>query len=463
MKKYFSSYWIRSAFYTFLQRFSLTFFGFANFVILFRNMHDTAQVGTWALFLTVTAIFESTKTGLLKNAHILYVTGSDDKHERAAVASSSFVINSMITLLFVLFIIFFSPWLSQVLHAGNDLAQTLIWFIPGLVFMVFFSHLEAIQQSHLDFKGVFAGYLVRQALFFVVIALHPLLGIPFSLPRLALFQSLSILAGTATIYVYSRPYIMHRFNVSVKWIKRILNYGGYIFGSGLVSNIFASVDQLMIAKFSLSSSVAYYNAASRINSLVDIPSYAASDILFPKASRASVEEGVGKLKYLYERMVSILLSFTIPGAILVAMFPKLVITIVAGSRYEIAAPILQLYMLTGILRPMQNQAANLLNSMGKSSLCFVINTVSLIANLCINYFCLSHFGFYGAAIGTLITCTLGAIAWYFVMRKQIGLELGNVVRYIVDLYKSAYGRGMKMAGRAPSKTTTDEQVTADSL
>jgi len=103
-----------------------------------------------------------------------------------------------------------------------------------------------------------------------------------------------------------------------------------------------------------------------------------------------------------------------------------------------AAPILQLYMLTGILRPMQNQAANLLNSIGKQALCFVINTISLAANLIINYTCFRLIGFYGAAIGTLITCALGTLAWYLIMRKQIGTKLSSIIVYMMESYKTIY-------------------------
>jgi O-antigen/teichoic acid export membrane protein len=103
-----------------------------------------------------------------------------------------------------------------------------------------------------------------------------------------------------------------------------------------------------------------------------------------------------------------------------------------------AVPLLQLYMLTGMLRPAQNQAANILNSIGKPKLCFFINSGYLILNLIINYFCIKSFGFTGAAIGTLISFSIGIIAWYFVMKKQIGLELSKIWEYSLQLYKTGY-------------------------
>jgi O-antigen/teichoic acid export membrane protein len=437
LKKYFSSYWIRSAFYTILQRFSITLFGLVNLMVLIRSL-SKPQMGIWALFLVVTSIFETTKSGLLKNAHVRFVSGASEPNDKSAIASSSLLINAAITGLFILSILLYANWMSAHLHAGQELADMLRCFIPGLIGMVFFSHLEAIQQSHLDFKGVFAGYFVRQVVFFGVILVHAIFKIPFSLSRLAIYQSACIFIGTIVIYFYSRPYLYYRFDPTKTWIKNIFGYGGYIFSSGIVANIFSNLDQLMTATFLSAASVSYYSAASRINQLIDIPSYAAAEIIFPKVSKASAEEGNNKVLYLYERMVAILLCFTIPAALFIILFPKLIIILIAGSRYAAAAPILQLYMLTGILRPMQNQSANLLNSIGKSALCFLINAVSLAANLVINYTCLKYIGFYGAAIGTLITCILGMTAWYIVMQRQIGTRLGRIFIYMGESYQLIY-------------------------
>ncbi|MFT4153084.1 flippase [Parafilimonas sp.] len=444
MKRYFSSYWIRSGFYSVLQRFSLTVFGLVNFIILTRVL-STAEMGTWALFLTVTSVFEATKSGLLKNAHVKYVSGTDDLRERISVASSSFMINALITLLFIIFIVFFSDWMSIKLHAGKELSATLYWFIPGLICMVFFSHFEATQQSHLDFKGVLLGYIVRQGLFFGFLGFHFFIGRPFTLSNLATYLSISILAGSVVLYVYSKKYIKHYFRPDKASVKKIFGYGGYIFGSGVMSNIFSNVDQVMTAAFISNSAVAFYSTASKINGLVDIPSYAAADIIFPKISKASSDKDSGdKVKYLYERMVGILLSFTLPAAIFIIIFPKFLITIIAGAKYVEAAPILQLYMITGLMRPMQNQAANLLNSIGKPSLCFVINTGSLFVNLVISYICLKQFGFYGAAIATLIAGGIGFIIWYFVMKKEIELKLSNIVKYVFATYKDIYVNALNL-------------------
>jgi O-antigen/teichoic acid export membrane protein len=351
---------------------------------------------------------------------------------------------------FILFLVLFSSALSAWLSKGIDLGTMLLWYIPGVIFMIFFTHLESVQQSHLDFKGVFAGYFVRQAMFFCIILAHLVFNWTFTLVELAIYQSASILLGSLVLFVFTKKYLSFQFRPKKFWTKKIINYGGYIFGSGTVAHIYLNLDQLMIARYMLPAQVASYNAALRINQLVDIPSYAASEILFPKASQASEEEGPGKVKYLYERMVAILLSFTIPVALFILIFPGFVISIIAGKEYMEAVPLLQLYMLTGMLRPAQNQAANLLNSIGKPRLCFFINSGYLILNLIINYFCIKSFGFPGAAIGTLISFVIGIIAWYFVMKKQIGVELSKIAEYSFQLYKTGYSWVVNFFDRKPA-------------
>ena len=415
-------------------------------MVLVRHLSQS-QMGAWALFLVVTTVFEMSKTGLLKNAHIRYVSSTDDREEKTGIASASLLINACITALFILLILFFGNWLSAVLHTGNDLAIMLKWFIPGIVVMMFFSHLEAIQQSFLDFKGVFAGYFVRQVVFLIFIGGCGFLNISYSLTDVVVYQSIGFCCGTIAIWYYSRPYLEYHFNPTFGRVRQVLHYGKWIFASGIVSNLFTNLDQLVTGTMKTAKDVAYYNTALRINTLLDVPSYAAADIIFPKSARASVEEGEGKVRYLFERMVGILLSFSAPIALFIIIFPKLVIYLISGNQYLAAAPILQLYMFTRLISPMQNQSANLLNSIGKQAICFWMNSAALALNLIVNYACVREIGFYGAAVGSTISYSLALIAWYFLMRRLIGFRPGNILKYMLDTYITVYGFAKKLALR----------------
>jgi lipopolysaccharide exporter len=390
------------------------------------------------LFLTITTLAEISKSALLKNAHIKYVSGKNGDDEKSVIASSSLVINLSLTFFYFLLIVLLGKQLSELLNSATDLPAMLLWFMPGLLFLAFFSHLEAVQQSHFDFRGVFAGNLTRQGIFFVCIALHVILGKPLPLLLLAIYQSISILLGTVVIYLYGRKYLLHKFNPSVYWGKKLVNYGGYIFGSSMLSAVFTNLDQLLTASFLSTNSVGFYNAAKRINGFIDIPTYAAAEIVFPKMSQASEEDGISRVKLIYEKMVSLLLSFIIPAAALVILFPKLIILILAGEKYGEAAFILQIYMIISIIGTLQHQAATSLDSIGKTRLSFFANLFSFFVKLGITYACLKYFGFYGAAIGALITSVITGIIWYVLMKREVGFDFSSLPMYMKFYYTGAF-------------------------
>lgn len=392
-------------------------------------------MGVWALFLTIITVFENTKTGLLKNAHIKFVTTQQVDDQKTAIASSSFLINLLITLCGIVIILVVGKQVGVFFNSETELYTILIWFIPGLLCMIFFSHLEAVQNSHFDFKGAFAGNLARQVCFFIAVITHFILKKPLSMQLLGIYQSVSICIGTVILFIMSRKYLFMKFNPSVKWIKQILNYGGYIFFTGVASNLYSNIDQFMTAAI-IPGSIAFYNAAKRINGFIDIPTYTAADILFPKMSLASSQEGINKIKYFYERMVAAVFSIIIPVSILVIIFAKSMVYIIAGPAYTASVPILRIYMVISIIGVIQHQASIAFYAIGKTKLCFLLNTQQLLLNLLIAFVCLKLIGFYGAVTGAFITSTINILIWIYFIKKEINPSFKQIPAYSMEYYNT---------------------------
>jgi lipopolysaccharide exporter len=446
LKKYLQSYWFRSAAYSLLQRFSLTLFGFANFLILVRLL-DTPQMGTWALFLIVTTIFETNKNALLRNAHVRYVSMAVAGEEKAAIASTSFVINTAASLLFILVILLLGLPLERLLNAGSQFTPMLLAFIPGVICMIFFSHFEAIQQSHFQFSGIFWGGLVKQIVFFACLLYVYLTNTLPELYWLGIFQSVSIAAGTVVLFFSSRKFLLFRFTPQKLWLQKLLSYGGYIFGSGVLSSIYSNLDQLMTATF-IPAAVAYYSTARRINGFIDMPTYAAAEVAFPKLAKASFDEGADKVKIMFEKMVAVLLCIIIPPGILVILFAGTVMDLITAGKYTAAAPVLQVFIFASILGVIQHQAGTTLYSIGKSKLCFYRNCVTLFLNLVCAWAGIYFFGFYGAAAGTFIACIITTLLWYFTMKKEIGAGFPSIIKYCILFYKTAVSNAGELIKRA---------------
>ena len=301
--------------------------------------------------------------------------------------------------------------------------------------MVFYSHYEAVQQSYLDFKSLFYGNIVRQSSFFFAILYDHLTNTEVTLNTILLYHTISILLGGITLFIVGYKYLSFKIEPSFAWIKEIIKYGKYILGSSIISNIYSNIDQLMTSKFLSPVIVSYYSTATRISGIIDIPINSAADVLFPKMAQASTDEDSNKVKYFLEKTIALLLCLIIPTTIFIIIFSKLIVQIIAGSMYTEASFILQIYVIRMTIGIFQHQSANTLISIGKSKLHFLLNSIGFVLKIIITYFCLKYFGFYGAAIGSLIMPSLNFVLWAIVMKKQIDVNFKNIYRYMLDFYK----------------------------
>lgn len=436
-----NSYWTRSIIFSFFQRFSTTLFGLLTFMIIARTL-SKAQMGTWSLFLIITTTYELSKNALLRSAHIKFMSSSSDEYLKKKVTSSSFFINSILAIIFILFILFLSSSLSYWLNAGRDLSQILYLYIPGIIFLIFFSHYEAVQQSYFDFKGQFYGQAVKHFVFFILVVFYFLGKKSFDLNSLTIFYCISILFGTITLYLFSRKYISTLIIPSKLWVKKFISYGGYILGSNIFSTIFSSFDQIIISKYLNPISVSYYSTAGKINNFVDIPSYAAAEILFPKLAKASNDSQGDAFVEMLEKSISILFSICIPLVIVAMLIPQTLIRIVAGELYLDAAPILQIFLVISVIGIFQHQSANALNSIGKSKITFILNICGLIMKVLVVSLCLILFGLKGAAIGNLIISIVNLFLWNFIIKKYVDFRWSIIFKNFIGNYRYFYNSFM---------------------
>ena len=437
------STWLRSSLLSTIQRFSHTIFNFLNFMILARHL-SKKEIGIWALFTIITTTFEFSKSSLLKVAHIRLVTSSSNEDEKNNISWSSLVLNSLISILFILLVITFSNKISSWLNTDRELSNLFYLYIPGLISMIFLSHYEAVLISYLDFKGLLVGTLARLTTFTLPVLIYFILDRKLSLEVLMIINISSIIIGTLTLFIICFKYLTFSIRTNKKSVEKILKFGTFVFGTGVVSNIASNIDQLLTSNYLNPISVAYYNTASRLNGFVEIPSYAAADVLFPKFSQLSSEENQNKINAIFEKSVAVLLSIMIPIGIILFIFSKYIILIIAGASFESANIILRIYIVCTIIGIIQNQSANMLTSIGRAKTCFYANTTSIILKIIIAYIFLSYFGFYGAALATIVMTIVNFTIWYFIMQHYTNINFFHILSQIKLLYQDLYRTAHKV-------------------
>jgi len=436
------STWLRSSLLSTIQRFSHTIFNFLNFMILARYL-SKKEIGIWALFTIITTTFEFSKGSLLKAAHIRLVTSSPTEDEKNKISWSSLTMNSLMTLLFILLILLFSTKMSLWLNTEKELSTLFYLYIPGLISMIFLSHYEAVLVSYLNFRGLLIGTLARLITFTIPVFIYYILNKDLSLDNLMILYIISIVIGTLSLFFMCYKYLTFSFKRNKESIKKILKFGTFVFGSGVVSNIASNIDQLITSNYLNPISVSYYNTASRLNGFVEIPSYAAADVLFPRFSQLSAEENQDKINQIFEKSIAVLLSIMIPLALFLILFSKYLILVIAGPSFEPANIILKIYIVCSVLGIIQNQSANMLTSIGRAKTCFYTNTTSIVIKIIIAYIFLSYFGFYGAAFATILITIVNFTIWYFIMKRYTSINFFHIFLQVKLLYQEYYNNAYR--------------------
>src|SRR5690606_35176130 len=363
------------------------------------------EFGIWALFTTVTTLIEMARNGLVKNGFVRSIISSP-KEKIPEVITASFVLNGILTIISVLILIILSYFLS-VEWNSPALKPMFIYYIFTTLFLLPYFHLQFIEQANFKFEGLFFSTLTRAGFHFSYIAFSFIFTYEITLVSLSQFMMISAIAGTVVVYFITKKYLL--FSKTINWdiIKELFNYGKYVFGTAISSQLLRSVDQLMLGSMVTTASVASYNVAIRISNLVEVPTATIATIIFPKSAESMAKGGKPEAKRLYEKSVGAILAVLFPVLIFVLAFPEFIITLVASKGYLDTVSILQVTILYSIFTPFGRQFGTILDSIGKPKITFSIVLLNLVLNIISNYIFINAFGVIGAAYGTLVSCIIG--------------------------------------------------------
>jgi O-antigen/teichoic acid export membrane protein len=421
-----------------LHKFSSTVFGFLNFFILARLL-TKFDLGIWSIFLFVIAAFELSKGSLIKNAHIrLIINTEKDKYN--LITGSSILVNIGFTLIFVITILLLGPFFSKWLNLGNRLFELLYSYVPGLCIMIFFSHYEAVQQSHHNFKNGFTANMIRQGSFFMFLLFHFLTASNIDLIDLVKYYSIGNATGFLVLFYLTRKKLIFSFHYSIETIKEIFSYGSYMLGGNIITQISSNIDQILLSRVLSANYIGYYGIASRVMYAVDIPMNGASEAMFPSFTKASSEKDKSEFNDYLEKIIGSLFALMLPICIFLIYTSEYIIKIIAGSDYVDGASILEIYVLISFINIFRHQSSNTLLSLGKSKMHFIITSIHFTATVVLMYVGISNFNYLGPAYARLLLALVSLAVWILIMKRLTNINISNILNYFLGFYPSLIKR-----------------------
>lgn len=427
------NYWLKSGLLSLMEKFSVQVFAFGSVFFLFRGLSKEA-FGAWAIFLTIAAIIEVARIGLLQNALVKHLSVADET-EYAKITTASLFINLLITSLTVLSLFGLAEPVAIFLEIDGLAPLLRIYALTNICLFPFFQ-LNYIQQANLDFKGIFWSNFARQGVFFAFVLSIFLQNEKFDLIALAEFQIVSALVGSVVAFIFCKKFLRFSISLDWHWVKELLRYGIFVFGTNATTQLFKSTDKFLLGKIPVAGpvGVAIYEAAIKITNLTDVPTFSMASILFPQSARRAADGNNG-VKNLYEKAVGAILAFMIPAILLVWIFAHYIIWFVAGAQYLDAVPILRITMLYGLFMPFAVQFGTVLDSIGLPKINFYFTLANLILLGAIDYFFIWGFGTIGAAYGTLLAYAVSFVYMQFYLHKKLKTNPLNAFFYMVEFYK----------------------------
>ena len=424
---------LAAAFYSLIQRFSVPIFGVLNFMLLVR-IFSPDEVGTWALFTTIITLIEVAKSGFIRNASIRQLSLTDQDSE---VSSASLMVNALFTIASIILIAIACACLV-IFWNNRQMATLLGLFCLQLLVFIFFSHIDYHNSSNANFKTMMIAYIVRNGSLFILLAIVFFTKFKLTLELLAIAQIVCLIL--ATIYLVSTMKTEFKLKFNGKIIGDIVHFGKYVFATNTSSMLFRSTDLYLLATLISNTSVAYYNVAMRITNLIDLPSTAASEVLFPVSIKNLKNKTSSDLKRLFERTVGYTLVLVIPMTVLSFLFAKPVILLIAGEAYLESIPILQITLLYGLLLPYLKQLGTILNVLNKPHIGFYLMLFILVFNLITNFIFIKLFGMIGAAYGTLLSYTLSILINQQILKKELNVSFANTFTYYIAAHKELFDK-----------------------
>jgi O-antigen/teichoic acid export membrane protein len=175
--------------------------------------------------------------------------------------------------------------------------------------------------------------------------------------------------------------------------------------SGIVVMIYMKIDQIMIKNMMSEEAVGYYASAVRLCEAWYFIPVTLCNSIFPaivNAKNVSEEFYNNRMQKLYDILTWLAIGIAIP----VTIFSNQIITLLFGSEFSPASPVLTIYIWAGIAVFLGVASSQYLINENLTKLSFLRTLIGMIINVFLNLLLIPVYGIIGSAIATLVSYTI---------------------------------------------------------
>ncbi len=240
-----------------------------------------------------------------------------------------------------------------------------------------------------------------------------------------LFPITELMVLMAVIWLAYAKFVKISFGFDFDFSKNLLRESSFFCLSIALAGLFLYIDWIMISKFSSSSEVGIYAAASNIAlALLAIPMMYGNAV-YPVISRLYLSSK-GDLRFLYERSFKYMLLIGIAVSAGIYATSNKIIGIFYGKEYLASSIVLSIIGWHLCLRFANIMSGFTLSAMDRQRSRVLSQGVAVASKIALNFILIPIYGIIGAAFATLIAEVIFFISYNFFVAKY-GIKI-NVIK-----------------------------------
>jgi len=234
--------------------------------------------------------------------------------------------------------------------------------------------------------------------------------------------------------------------------RKLLRYAKYSWLGTMQTRAFGWMDTIVLAVFATygfgalvsHGQIGIYEVAWSLASTLGIISVSINETLFPEVSELSAGENFTRVRNLLTDGLAFTGMFAIPGVVGAVILGEDLLSL---YRPEFARGkwILVILILARLFASYNKQFVNTLNAIDRPDIAFRINIVFLLSNLCLNFGLIYYYGWYGAAVATMLTGVFSLVISWIAIERTIG-EISYPLREVTIQIISACAMGVTVLG-----------------
>lgn len=345
-----------------------------------------------------------------------------DKNRTQEIFSAGFLLNVLLSFLTASLIVVVVHLTTKGQHLTNStyiLTMAVLIYMLGDNFDIVFKAYEQMQYN---------AYLkvIEETTFIAGIITVVVLDLGLSGIFSAYLFAYTIRFITGYLFTSS-----HFFKPRLKWdlpaMKWILKESFPIGMSRIFRKTTFRIDTILLKLFRTREEVGVFHGVYRIIIIAMFIPRDITDSLFPIMSRYA-DGPKESLNALFEKSFKIILILTLPLIFTIFMASDWIITLILGSNFSHAAPLMQLLTLAWGFMFFSVLCNKILNATNHQRLATIAVGICLLVNVIMDLISIPYLGYFGAGISTLVSeIVLFILSYSFISKYVCNMSLGKVV------------------------------------